>query len=114
MLSRAIIDNYINGEEEDYPLTPYEYRFYNYHKEKSETKRLAEIELDELVDIRLPKELREYISLLNKEIKRLNHFRIIESARLEELDKENKRLKEENFKLAHLIRRGRGRPRKNN
>ena len=50
-----------------------------------------ELKLEELIE-NSPKELRDYILLLEEEVKRL---------------------KEENFKLAHPIRRKRGRPRKN-
>lgn len=49
-----------------------------------------ELKLEELIE-NSPKELRDYILLLEEEVKRL---------------------KEENFKLAHPVKRGRGRPRK--
>lgn len=121
-ISNSDIDFMIGllNEEEEYPSVPYELRFYNCKKEYSESKRLEEIELDELVysDIvgRLPKELKDYIELAKKEIKRLNHFRTIESEQLNEeirkLKEEISRLKEENYKLLHLEKRKRGRPRK--
>ena len=116
VLSRLLDDD---SMEEEYPFTPYEFRFYNYRQEKSETKAIDQIELSELIDdsVVLPKELTEYISLLNKEIKRLNHFSRIESARLDELDKEvtglkedNTRLQEENDRLVHPAPKKRGRP----
>ena len=107
-------------EEEEYPSALCELNFFNCKKECSETKKLEEIELDELVysDIieRLPKELKDYIELAKKEIRRLNHFRTIEFARM---DEENRKLKEEisrlNEEVVRLtpIKRRRGRPRKN-
>lgn len=119
----------LNGDEEskeeEYSSAPYEFYFFNCKKECSESKRVEDIGLDELVysDIlgRFPKELRDYIELTKKEICRLNYFRTIESVRMEELEEEVKRLKEdntrlaeENYKLLHPVRRKRGRPRKNN
>ena len=51
------------------------------------------------------------IELTKKEICRLNYFRTIESVRMEELEEEVKRLKEEIIRLTP-IKRKRGRPRK--
>lgn len=103
--------------KEEYPLVSYEFIFFNCRKEVSELKRVDSVELDELVysDVlgKLPSELKDCFELLRKEIKRLNHFRHLESARMEELIREIERLKEENFKLLHPVKRGRGRPRKN-
>lgn len=102
--------------KEEYPLVSYEFIFFNCRKEVSELKRVDSVELDELVysDVlgKLPSELKDCFELLRKEIKRLNHFRHLESARMEELIREIERLKEENFKLLHPVKRGRGRPRK--
>ena len=105
------------SKEEEYPLSPYELTFFNCRSEQSESKKVEDIELSELVysDIvgRLPSELKDYIELMKKEICRLNHFSNLKSARLEELSGEVERLKEENYRLAHPVKRGRGRPRKN-
>lgn len=108
----------LNGEsKEEYPPAPYKFNFFNCRKECSESKRLEEIELDELVydsDRTVSKELKDCFELLKKEVKRLNYFRHLESARVEELSREVERLREENFKLLHPAPKRRGRPRKNN
>ena len=112
-LSR-LFDREFNDEPEEFPSVPYEFSFFDYREEKSVKRKLEEIRLDELVldTNRLPRELKDYIELLQKEIKRLNHFDEVKSTRIKELEEENKRLKEENYKLAHPIKRKRGRPRK--
>lgn len=57
-----------------------------------------ELKLQSLSDSSSEQELKEYVKLLEEEVKRLKE--------------ENERLKEENYKLAHPIKRGRGRPKK--
>ena len=117
-LKNSEIDFLINRINEDsseeYPLCPYEYRFYNCQLDYSETKKVYEIELSELVesDRAIPKEMKECFELLRKEIRRLNHFSRKESARLEEQEREIEQLKAKIVELTP-VRRGRGRPRKN-
>ena len=114
-LSR-FFDREFNDEViEEFPSVPYELSFFDYREERSVKRKLEEIELSELVlDVdRLPREIKDYIELMKKEIRRLNHFLEIESDARTKLEEENKRLKEENFRLKNPIRRKRGRPRKN-
>lgn len=103
------------SEEEEYPTTSYSYSYFNLSTEQRETKKVEEIEIRDLVmsDRGISTELKDCFELLKKEIRRLNHFRTIESKRLEELEREIARLKEENYRLAHPVKKGRGRPRKN-
>lgn len=109
--------NRINEEspEEEYPITPYEYSYFNLSTEQREMKRVEEVEIRDLVmsDRGISTELKDCFELLKKEIKRLKYFSTIESKRLEEQEKEIARLKEENYNLSHPVKRGRGRPRKN-
>lgn len=109
--------NRINEEssEEEYPTTSYSYSYFNLSTEQRETKKVEEIEIRDLVmsDRGISTEVKDCFELLKKEIKRLKHFSRVESKRLEEQEKEIARLKEENYRLSHPVKRGRGRPRKN-
>lgn len=118
MIARLAGDE--ESKEEEYPSAPYEFNFFNCKSERSESKKVDDIELDELVydsDRTVSKELKDCFELLKKEVKRLNHFRHLESAQLNEeireLKEENKRLREENYRLLHPAPKKRGRPRKN-